>query len=80
MEPQDSGEEISEDDVSVDGDPAIDPVSIIAMQKQMRVLQKSLARLTAKSVHQQSKANVAQETAAVGPASTTSNTSGEAQD
>ena len=71
MEPQDSGEEISEEEASVDGEPAIDTVSLRKMQKQ-------IAQLLA--ARQLKKANVIQETVVVGPASTTSSTSGEPQD
>ena len=63
VELQDSGQEISEEDASVEGDSVIDPASIIAMQQELRVIQKQLARLTVKPVLQQPKANVAQETA-----------------
>ena len=79
MDHPDSGEDISDEHASVGGDLPIDPTVIIAMQKEMREIRKQLARVTEKSV-QQPKANVVQELAAVGPASTTSSTSGEAQD
>ena len=42
---QDSGED-SDEHASVDGDPPLDPVSMLVMQKQMRVMQKQLARMT----------------------------------
>ena len=76
---QDTGEDFSDEHASVDGDPSLDPVSMLAMQKQMCVMQKQRVRMTVKSV-QQSKGNVVQESAVVGPASTTSSTSGETQD
>ena len=43
VELQDSGQEISEEDASVEGDSAIDPTSMIVMQKELRVIQKQLA-------------------------------------
>ena len=43
VELQDSGEAISDEDASVEGDPPIDVASMIVMQKELRVIQKQLA-------------------------------------